>query len=110
AVSLEIDATLQHVADLLVPQFADHCFIDLFQGDALIRRALRHAGGWTPPPGTWKQAGEQIRYPEGHFCQQAMARLDTIIVTGLAEDTGDRYPAPSAPSMAVGKQVGMASV
>jgi hypothetical protein len=83
AVSLEIDATLQHVAGLLVPQFADHCFIDLFQGDTLIRRAQRHAGGWTPPPGTWKQDGEQIRYPERHFCQRAMARLETIIVTDV---------------------------
>jgi hypothetical protein len=47
AVSAEIDETLQHVADLLVPQFADHCFIDLFYGDALICRVRQHAGGWT---------------------------------------------------------------
>jgi len=110
AVSLEVDATLQHVADRLVPQFADHCFIDLFQGDTLIRTAQRNAGGWTPPPGTWKQTGEQIRYPEGHFCQRAMARLDTILVTDLAEGTEGRYPAPSAQSLEVGKQVGLESV
>ena len=30
--SLEINATLQHVAEMLVPRFADHCFIDLFEG------------------------------------------------------------------------------
>jgi hypothetical protein len=86
--SLEIGATLLHVAEMLVPQFADHCFIDLFQGDALLRRVQRHAGGWTPPAGTWAQVGEQIRYPQGHFCQRAMARLDTIIVNDLAEDRG----------------------
>ena len=108
--SLEIDATLQHVAEMLVPQFADHCFIDLFQGDALIRRVQRHAGGWTPPPGTWTQVGEQIRYPEGHFCQQAMARLDTIIATDLTEDRGDRYPPPSTQSMATAKEVGLTSI
>ncbi len=108
--SLEIDARLQHVAEMLVPQFADHCFIDLFDGDALISRVRRHAGGWTPPPGTWKQVGEQIRYPEGHFCQRAMARLDTIIVNDLAEDRGDRYPPPSAQSLATAKQVGLTSV
>ena len=108
--SLEIGATLQHVADMLVPQFADHCFIDLFQGDALIRRVQRHAGGWTPPPGTWAQVGEQIRYPEGHFCQRAMARLDTIIVTDLTEDKGDRYRPPSSRSGALAKEVGLTSV
>jgi len=105
--SLEIDATLQHVAEMLVPRFADHCFIDLFEGDALICRVRQHAGGWTPPPGTWKQAGEQIVYPEGHFCQLAMARLDTIIVNW---DRGEDYPAPSAQSYATAKQVGLTSV
>jgi hypothetical protein len=94
--SVEIGATLQHVAEMLVPQFADHCFVDLFQGDALIRRVQRHAGGWTPPAGTWAQVGEQIRYPQGHFCQRAMAHVDTVIVNDLAEDRGDRYPPPSA--------------
>jgi GAF domain len=108
--SLEIGATLQHVAEMLVPQFADHCFIDLFQGNALIRRVQRHAGDWTPPPGTWAQAGEQIRYPEGHFCQRAMARLDTIIVTSLAADRGQDYPAPSVQSMATAREVGLKSV
>ena len=95
---------------MLVPQFADHCFIDLFQGDALICRVRRHAGGWTPPPGTWKQVGEQIQYPQGHFCQRAMARLDTVIVTDLAEDRGSttRRPAPSP--MATARQVGLTSV
>jgi GAF domain len=108
--SLEIGATLQHVVGMLVPKFADHCFIDLFQGDALIRRVAQHAGGWTPPPGTWTQVGEQIRYPEGHFCQHAMARLDTVIVTDLRADTGECYPPPSTQSMATAKQVGMTSV
>ena len=43
--SLELDTTLRHVAETLVPQFADHCFIDLYQGEKLIRRAQRHSGG-----------------------------------------------------------------
>ena len=53
--SLELDLTLRHVAETLVPQLADHCIIDLFQGDKLIRRVLISAGGWTPPPGSWAQ-------------------------------------------------------
>ena len=53
--SLELGLTLRHVAETLVPQFADHCFIDLFQGEKLIRRAQINAGGWTPSPvpGPW---------------------------------------------------------
>ena len=105
--SLEIGTTLKHVADMLVPQFADHCFIDLFAGDQLIRRVQRHASDWVPPPGTWAQTGEQIHYPEGHFCQQAMARLDTVVVGDL---DGEDYPAPSAESLAAAREAGLTSV
>jgi serine phosphatase RsbU (regulator of sigma subunit) len=105
--SLEIGTTLKHVAEMLVPQFADHCFIDLFQGEQLIRRVQRHARDWVPPPGTWAQTGEPIYYPEGHFCQQAMARLDTIAVTDLEDE---HYPAPSAESLSAAHQAGLTSV
>jgi serine phosphatase RsbU (regulator of sigma subunit) len=105
--SLEINTTLKHVAEMLVPQFADHCFIDLYQGDQLVRRVQRHANDWVPPPGTWAQVGQQIHYPEGHFCQQAMARLDTIAINDL--DSG-YYPAPSAESMSAAQQAGLTSV
>jgi serine phosphatase RsbU (regulator of sigma subunit) len=106
--SLEINATLRHVAEILVPQFADHCFIDLFQGDVLVRRVQRHANDWTPPPNTWAQVGEQIHYPEGHFCQQAMARLDTIIRTEL--DAVRSYDqAPSEASANAAREAGLTS-
>ena len=105
--SLEIGTTLKHVADLLVPQFADHCFIDLFQGEQLIRRVHRHASDWAPAPGIWAQVGEQIHYPDGHFCQLAMARLDTVVVTDLDLDY---YPAPSAESLAAAHEAGLTSV
>jgi len=105
--SLEIGTTLKHVAEILVPQFADHCFIDLLQGEQLVRRAMRHASGWVPPPGTWAQVGEQIRYPDGHFCQQAMARLDTIAINDL---DSEYYPAPSPESMAAAHEAGLTSV
>ena len=105
--SLEIGTTLKHVAEILVPQFADHCFIDLFQGNQLIRRAMRHASDWVPPPDTWAQVGEQIHYPDGHFCQQAMARLDTIAINDL---DSEYYPAPSPESMAAAHEAGLTSV
>ena len=104
--SLEIGATLRHVAELLVPQFADHCFIDLFQGDVLSRRVQRHASDWMPPPGTWAENGQQIHYPEGHFCQQAMAQLDTVV---RDLDTTDYRGAPSEGSAAAARAAGLTS-
>ena len=83
--SLEVNVTLRQVAETLVPQFADHCLVDLFQGDKLVRKAQLHARGWMPEPGTWAMVGEQIRYPVGHFCEQAMSRRDTVVVADLAE-------------------------
>ncbi len=105
--SLELDTTLRHVAQILVPQFADHCFIDLFSGDKLVRRVQTHAGGWEPPPGTWARVGEPIYYPPGHFMQQAMARLETIVVPDLH---AEHYPAPSEESMSASDQAGLTSV
>jgi hypothetical protein len=107
--ALELDAALQRVAEILVPHFADHCFVDVFQGNTLIRRAARHAGGWTPPPGAWALVGEQIRYPEGHFCQRAMASMDTVVVAVTAA-TPESHPAPSARSLDAAQQVGVTSV
>src|ERR1700689_118221 len=105
--SLEFDTTLRQVAQILVPRFADHCFIDLFRGEKLIRRAAAHAGGWQPPPGTWAQIGEPISYPPGHFAEQAMTRRETIVVPDLQADF---YPAPSEESMSAADQAGLTSV
>ncbi len=105
--SLELNVTLRQVAETLVPQFADHCFIDLLQGDKLIRRAQLHARGWMPAPGTWALAGEQITYPAGHFCQQAMAQMDTVVVEDLADG---RYPAPRPESLQICEDIGLSSV
>jgi serine phosphatase RsbU (regulator of sigma subunit) len=105
--SLELSTTLRHVAQILVPQFADHCFIDLLHGDKLIRTAQTHAGGWAPPPGTWAEVGAQVRYPPGHFCEQAMSRLETIVVPDL---NAEYYPAPSQQSMAASDEAGLTSV
>src|SRR5215472_2900300 len=107
ASSLELDVTLRQVAETLVPQFADHCFIDLLHGDALMRRAQFHARGWVPEPGTWADVGEPVSYPTGHFCELAMSQQDTVVVADLNQ--GD-YPAPSAKSLRTGKTVGLTSV
>ena len=105
--SLELDATLREVAQILVPRFGDHCFIDLFTGDKLIRRAAAHAAGWEPAAGTWARAGDAVNYPPGHFMQQAMSRLETIVVPDLQ---ADYYPAPSEESLSAADQAGLTSV
>jgi PAS domain S-box-containing protein len=105
--SLELSVTLKEVAETLVPQFADHCFIDLLQGDKLVRRAQLHSRGWMPEPGGWALVGEQIVYPEGHFCQQAMARMDAVVVANFAET---QFPAPSQESKEVCDDIRLTSV
>jgi PAS domain S-box-containing protein len=105
--SLELGATLRHVAETLVPQFADHCLIDLLQNGKLTRRAQLHARGWMPAPGTWAQIGEQIVYPSGHFCEQAMSGLRTVIVVDIS---ASRPPAPSRASLETCDDVGLRSV
>jgi PAS domain S-box-containing protein len=106
--SLEFGTTLRHVAEILVPQFADHCIIDLFQGDKLIRRVQTNAGGWIPPAGSWARIGDPIRYPEGHFCQQAMSRLEAVLLENLDEVQTPR--APSRTSLEAAEDVGLRSV
>jgi PAS domain S-box-containing protein len=105
--SLELDVTLRQVAETLVPQFADHCLVDLFQGDKLIRREQLSTGGWMPAPGTWAMIGEQIVYPQGHFCQQAMARRATVVVPDLAQTT---VPTPTPGSLETCDSIGLSSV
>jgi PAS domain S-box-containing protein len=105
--SLELNRTLRYVAETLVPQFADHCFIDLFQSDKLLRRVATHAAAWQPPPGTWAAVGEAIHYPQGHFCQQAMERLDPIVVEDFKSHM---FPSPSAASARACEDVAITSV
>jgi PAS domain S-box-containing protein len=105
--SLELDVTLREVAETLVPQFADHCLVDLFQGDKLIRKAQLHSRGWMPEPGSWAMTGEQIVYPKGHFCYEAMAERTTIVISDLAKE---RVPPPRPASLEICDDIGLSSV
>ncbi|HEY8482793.1 MAG TPA: SpoIIE family protein phosphatase [Spirillospora sp.] len=103
--SLELESTLRRVADTLVPQFADHCFIDLYAGDRLYRRVSRHAGGWTPPPGTWAEVGEPVSYPRGHYCEKAMRRRDAVLIEDVMQR---RWSGPGEERL--GPEMGVTSV
>jgi PAS domain S-box-containing protein len=110
--SLELDDTLREVADALVPQFADHCFIDLRMSDGrksemLIRRVQMSAWKWEPPAGTWTSVGDPVNYPKGHFCKKAIEQDEVVLV----EDVNDQaYPAPTTESMSAARDVGITSV
>jgi PAS domain S-box-containing protein len=105
--SVELQQTLRRVADILVPQFADHVFIDLFTGDRLFRRISRHAGNWSPPAGTWAEIGEPIFYPDEHFCAKAMGRRDPVLVEDMVQH---RFSAPTESSQRLGDDMGITSV
>ncbi|GAB3438932.1 SpoIIE family protein phosphatase [Streptomonospora sediminis] len=107
AASLEFDSTIKAVAEILVPQFADHCFIDLFDHDRLVRRIAVHAEGWTPPPGTWFDVGEEVRYPEHHFVRTAMRRMETVLVGDYAHvaETEDKRAARVAEQVGVTSEI-----
>ena len=110
--SLELEVTLRAVADTLVPQFADHVFIDLAASDKLVRRVARHTGDWTPPPGTWPEVGEPVVYPADHHAAKAMSRRDAVLVdlsTGLSGELG-LTSMISAPLMARGQVLGVMSL
>jgi PAS domain S-box-containing protein len=107
AASLELEQTLRRVADTLVPQFADHCFIDLFSGEKLIRRVSRHAAGWSPPPGTWAAVGETIVYPHDHFCSRAMGRRDAVLIEDMVQH---RFASPTESSAHLSDDMGITSV
>ncbi|HVB42000.1 MAG TPA: SpoIIE family protein phosphatase [Streptosporangiaceae bacterium] len=109
--TLEFDVTLSRVADTLVPQFADHCFIDLYKSDGLVQRLYRrvqmNAWGWTPPDSTWTPVGEPVDYPIGHFCRTALDQNDVVLI----EDVNDKdYPAPTLESLRTSRDVGLTSV
>ncbi|GIH25470.1 histidine kinase [Acrocarpospora phusangensis] len=104
--SLYVEETLNRVAEMLVPQFADHCFIELMEGDRLIRKVSTHVNGWTPPPDTWKPIGAEIRYPQGHYGDAALRRQETILVEDFSQVS---YPSPSEGAARVCGEIGMTS-
>jgi PAS domain S-box-containing protein len=104
--SLYVEETLKRVAEMLVPQFADHCFIELMEGERLVRRISQHVPGWTPPPGTWKPVGAEIRYPPGHYADMALRRQETILVEDFASTS---FPVPHEGSAKICGEVGMTS-
>ena len=106
--SLELDETLRRVADTLVPQFADHCFIELTgQDGGLVRRAQINAWGWEPSMGGWAKPGDSVSYQPEHFCSRAMALNEAILVEDIRDEPDW---APTEGGRVATREVGMTSV
>ncbi len=105
--SLELDETLSRVADTLVPQFADHCFIDVRTKEGLVRKVQMNAGGWEPAGTGWAKVGEHVTYPRGHLCAIAIAQSETILIEDLLEA---EFQATTRESLQASGEVGMTSV
>src|SRR5262249_60166134 len=101
---LALAETVSRVAATLVPQFADHCFIDLRTNDGLVRKVQMNAGGWEPPGTAWAKVGEHVSYPQGHFCALAIAHGETIVIEDLLEEEVD---ATGTDSLRAAREVGL---
>ncbi len=104
--SLYVEETLNRVAEMLVPQFADHCFIELMEGERLVRKVSTHVGGWQPPADSWKPVGAEIRYPIGHYADSALRRQETILVEDFSQVS---YPSLSEGAARVDGEIGVTS-
>ncbi|MGS2643327.1 SpoIIE family protein phosphatase [Streptosporangium sp. LJ11] len=104
--SLYVEETLKRVAEMLVPQFADHCFIELMEEGRLTRRVSTHVQGWSPPPNTWAPLGAEIRYPVGHYAEIALRRQETILVEDFSQTN---YPSPGEANTRLAAEIGMTS-
>ncbi|MGH3318968.1 MAG: SpoIIE family protein phosphatase [Streptosporangiaceae bacterium] len=105
--SLGFSVTLSRVAEVLVPQFADHCFVDLFDNEGELRRFVsRHSGGFEPPTDTWEPVGEPVHYPQNHFCQLALGTEDAILIEDI-ETSG--FVDPEGPTAQMCRDLGVRS-
>ena len=90
--------TLRQVAETLVPQFADHCFIDLVQGDKLVRRVQTNAGGLDPAAGQLGQGRRAGPLPGGPLLPAGHGPGWTpCVVEDLATRSSRRAPEPGQP-------------
>ena len=107
---LDVHDALTAFADLVVPAFADHCVVDLLDGEqwAIRRVALVHADGLAPEQEAWATPGELVAYPDEHPTLHAM-RTQHAIVEHAGDDPGFQHIAPTPESAEYGRRVGVRS-
>lgn len=87
--SLEMETTLKNLCELLVPDMADHLFVDLREeGDRLRRVAIRHAAGMEVSPSLQRPVGEIVDYAPNHPAMRALREGVVRLVPDLANAPG----------------------
>lgn len=87
--SLELETTLKSLCELLVPDMADHLFVDLREeGDRLRRVAIRHATGMEVGPHLQRPVGEIVDYAPNHPAMRALKEGVVLLVPDLANAPG----------------------
>jgi len=100
--SLDIDSTLASLADLLVPAFADHCVVDMYDAsERLVRLAVAHTEGVEAPEGGVVAPGRVVRYQQGHPVLRALALGRAVLVQRFsAQDVASWAPSRSSAQFA----------
>jgi anti-sigma regulatory factor (Ser/Thr protein kinase) len=106
ASSLELEQTLAGFADLMVPGFADHCLVDLFDDDGrLVRAAARNAPGAEAADRAWTRIGQVADYRPGHPVAEVLATGREVLVTIDPDAFDYRAVAPSADSARAAQEI-----
>jgi PAS domain S-box-containing protein len=101
--SLNVEATLREIADLLVPTVADHCVIDLTDEEGHLRRVtVVHAPGGRFEGDGWSAVGAHIDYPHSHPCSQALRRRHAVLLEEIPPSTSQHSPTTKPTSFADG--------
>jgi PAS domain S-box-containing protein len=83
AASLDYEPSLQGVADLLVPEMTDGCFIDMFEHDGSLRRVASAGGPEAIELAAGPDIGEVADSPDSHFGPRHLA-VPLMTRTGVA--------------------------
>jgi len=93
--SLDPVVTLDHLCSLLVPNLADHIFIDLREpGDRLRRAAVRHAPGLMVAPRLQRPVGSFPDYEPDHPMRRAAEKGSVTLLRDLSVETSDGPKGP----------------
>lgn len=84
--SLDVEATLDAIAELLVPGLADHCIVDLYDDNNVLRRQqVVNVPGFDDAD-AWIEIGGEVSYPSSHPCGQALSNNQPVLIDSESVD------------------------
>jgi PAS domain S-box-containing protein len=107
--TLDSDKTLEALAELTVPTFADHCIVDMVEPGGMYRRiALVHADNVPPGHEAWRGTSGLLSYPDEHPVSQVVRTRTGVLVRDIDDEHLART-SPTPDSAAYGRTVGLRS-